>query len=161
MDWQPRLRMGYLPGEITMSSNPYGPLDRTVQKTHEWLKELTQITGRSDEHKSLQMLRAVLHVLRDRLTVDEAAHLGAQLPMLVRGFYYENWKPAEKPSRIRSRSEFLQAVRYELNNNPEIDPAQAIDSVLVLLERKITQGELEDVKQMMPPEMREFWPKAA
>jgi uncharacterized protein (DUF2267 family) len=31
----------------------------------------------------------VLHALRDRLTVEEASDLAAQLPMLIRGLYYE------------------------------------------------------------------------
>ena len=40
-------------------------------------------------------------------TVNEVAALGVQLPMLVRGFYYEGWKPADKPLRERKKETFL------------------------------------------------------
>jgi uncharacterized protein (DUF2267 family) len=56
-------------------------------------------------------LRAVLHTLRDRLIVDEAIDLGAQLPMLVRGFYYENWQSVGKPLKYRHKEEFLNQVK--------------------------------------------------
>lgn len=55
----------------------------------------------------------MLHCLRDRLSVDQAAHLSAQLPLLVRGIYYESYHPAGKPEKVRSRAEFLEHVnRY-------------------------------------------------
>jgi len=75
----------------------------TVQTTHEWLNELTVLLGWPDRHDAYQALRGVLHALRDRLSVDEAAALGAQLPMLVRGCYYEDWHPHGKPLKERKK----------------------------------------------------------
>jgi hypothetical protein len=46
--------------------------DETVHKTNRWLKEIEEVLG-SDRHQAYQALRAVLHCLRDRLTVNEAA----------------------------------------------------------------------------------------
>jgi uncharacterized protein (DUF2267 family) len=65
--------------------------DRTLYKTHTWLKEIMEVLGTEDRHRAYMALRAVLHALRDRLTVEEVAQLGAQLPMLIRGLYYEGW----------------------------------------------------------------------
>ena len=139
-------------------TNPYGFLDRTVQKTHAWITDIVQHTGREDPHKAYQMLRAVLRVLRDRLTIDEAAHLGAQLPMLIRGIYYEGWKPSAQPRKIRTREQFVHAVSQQLSNNPEIDPRQAVEACFYVLNKHVTHGEIENIRDMLPETMRELLP---
>jgi uncharacterized protein (DUF2267 family) len=63
--------------------------EQTLQKTNEWLTRLATELAGDDRQLAYRALRASLHALRDRLIVDEAAHLGAQLPLLVRGIYYE------------------------------------------------------------------------
>ena len=54
--------------------------------------------------------RPVLHTLRDRLTVEEAAHLSAQLPLLIRVIYFEGWHPAHKPTKERFKEQFLDQI---------------------------------------------------
>jgi uncharacterized protein (DUF2267 family) len=83
-------------------------LQQDVQKTHQWLHDLTGILRWTDWHRAHLALRASLHALRDRLTVDEVAQLGAQLLMLVRGFNYEGWNPSRKPLGLRDKQQFLE-----------------------------------------------------
>ncbi|AKB78938.1 hypothetical protein MSHOH_2455 [Methanosarcina horonobensis HB-1 = JCM 15518] len=40
-----------------------------------------------------QALRATLHTLRDRLTIEEIVQLAAQLPLPIKGMYYDGWIP--------------------------------------------------------------------
>jgi uncharacterized protein (DUF2267 family) len=58
--------------------------DETVQLSNVWLNELMDELDWDDKKRAYRVLRATLHALRDRLTPHEAAHLGAQLPMLIR-----------------------------------------------------------------------------
>jgi uncharacterized protein (DUF2267 family) len=109
------------------------------------------------EGQAYSALRSVLHALRDRLTVDEAAHLAAQLPMLVRGIYFEGWKPSVTPKKIRHQDEFLESVANGLGRNTDIDPEHATRAVFDFLGNKIAMGELEDIIGMMPHEIRELW----
>ena len=101
-------------------------LNRTIQKTHAWLKSLTRV-GFQDEAQAYTALRSVLHALRDRLSREEAVHLGAQLPMLVRGFYYDGWKPSATPTELENRTELYQAVQKNLGATSDVDPAHAVE----------------------------------
>jgi uncharacterized protein (DUF2267 family) len=140
-----------------MSMTGLEVFDTTCHKTNSWLKELMETLGWADRHRAYQVLRATLHALRDRMTVEEVAQLSAQLPMLVRGFYYEGWDPAGKPERIRHKDDFLAQVQQEFRFDDAFDPELAVRAVFGLLSHRINQGEIDDVKQLLPHEIRELW----
>lgn len=140
-----------------MSATGLEVFDDTLQKTNTWLKEIMSVTG-PDRRRAYHALRAVLHCLRDRLSVDEAAHLGAQLPMLVRGIYYESWRPAGKPEKIRSREEFLARISAHFENVRPIDAEDAARAVFQVLEHHVDPGEIRDVIQSLPQNIRALWP---
>jgi uncharacterized protein (DUF2267 family) len=141
-----------------MNTTGLDVFDRTVQKTNSWLTDLTQVLRWTDKHKAYLALKATLHALRDRLTVDEVAHLGAQLPMLIRGFYYEGWDPTDKPRRQRRREEFLAHIEEQFMNDDSVDPEVIALGVFFVLSHRLTDGEIEDVKHILPEELRSLWP---
>lgn len=128
--------------------------DRTVHKTHMWLNELAAQMAWDDPEKAYVALRAALHALRDRLPPSEAVQLGAQLPMLIRGFYYEGWNPVGKPLKERRKKQYLAHVARELDPYRLGDTEEIARSVFKLLKHRISQGEMEDVSQMLPREIR-------
>jgi uncharacterized protein (DUF2267 family) len=137
-----------------MSDTNVRVLDQTVHLTNQWLKDLEQDLG--DRQRSYQALRAVLHAIRDRLTADEAAHLSAQLPLLVRGVFYEGWHPAGVPVKLRQVEDFLDRIREEF---PDGDADGAARAVFRVLNERISAGEIQDVRQMLPEGVRRLWPE--
>jgi uncharacterized protein (DUF2267 family) len=133
------------------------PFDTTVHKTNEWLAEIMRRMGWDDRHRAWATLRAVLHVLRDRLSVAEAAALGAQLPLLVRGAYYEGWHPADKPLRIRKRDEFIDRVANELRRYGDINVEETTAAVLDVIAERISPGEAGHVARILPREISQLW----
>lgn len=131
--------------------------EKTIEKTNLWLGELERIMGWPDRSKAYMALRAVLHALRDRLPPDEAADLAAQLPMLIRGFFYEGWHPANKPRKYRHKEDFLEQVRKEAPwlAGAELEPA--VTAVFGILESEVGGGETVQVRRLLPPELRELW----
>jgi uncharacterized protein (DUF2267 family) len=132
--------------------------DRTVHKTNEWLNDLNELLGGGNKHQAYSAMRATLHALRDRLTVEEVAQLGAQLPMLVRGFYYESWAPAGKPLKERHAEEFLVRIALELRRDDPTDPETIARAVFAVMAKRVTAGEIEDVKHVLPADIRQLWP---
>jgi uncharacterized protein (DUF2267 family) len=132
--------------------------DKTEQKTMRWVKDVAVEMGSSDMQRSYKILRAVLHATRDRLMPDEAVQLGAQLPMLVRGFYYEGWNPHDKPKRYRHKGPFLAEVEREAPGLDETQLERAVTAVFQTLAAEIPGGELDQVRQALPAELRELWP---
>lgn len=136
--------------------------DRTVHKANAWLQELDGELGWGDLDATLLALRAVLHALRDRLTPNEAVQLAAQLPLLIKGVYFDGWRPSATPQRMRSREEFLDMVRRPLMRGiPEADPEAVTRAVFRLLDEHVSGGEISDVRSVMPAEWSDLWPAAA
>ncbi len=140
-----------------MSSTGLEVFDKTLQTTNLWLKEIGDDLG-PDRQRCYHALRAVLFALRDRLTVDEASDLSAQLPMLIRGIFYEGFRPSTMPQKIRSQDEFLAKINEHLHNIRPLGAEEAARAVFRVIERHIPGGELNEVKQMLPPEIRSLFP---
>jgi uncharacterized protein (DUF2267 family) len=142
-----------------MSTPGLESLDRTVQLTHIWINDLDNQLVWNDKGRSYRLLKAVLHALRDYLTVNEATDLGAQLPGLLRGAYYEQWRPGSQPAKHRSVEDFLARVNESFKRDPLVEPARAVMAVFQLLTKKISEGEIDDVRHCLPQELRNIWPE--
>lgn len=148
-----------------MTTTSYETFEKHVQKTNQWLAEVQADLGWDDRHQAFRALRATLHALRDRLTLEETAQFGAQLPMIVRGFFYESWQPRRilDPAE-RHREAFFARIRRELGRGMgcgEEEIAEVVRAVFRLLDHRITAGEIEDVKAILPGELRDLWPAYA
>ena len=87
-----------------MSTAGISAFESTVHSTNVWLHDLMDLMGWQDKHRAYHALRVVLHALRDRLPVDQAAAFGAQLPMLVRGFFGRIWTSQSMPPPVQRRA---------------------------------------------------------
>src|SRR5262245_52945741 len=140
-----------------MSATGLDVFDTTIQKTNTWLNDVMYILGWQDRHAAYLALRATLRALRDRLIVEEVAQLGAQLPMLIRGFYYEGWDPTGKPLRERHKEQFLAHIERQFRRDDRNDPEEVARAVFTVLANRVTEGEIEHIKHVLPDEIRCLW----
>ncbi len=142
-----------------MTMTGLSSIDHAVHATNEWLIEIDEQLEWADRQRAYRLLRAVLQALRDLLIVDEAAQLGAQLPVLIRGIYYEGWHPAGVPAKKRSKADFVARVEKAFKTDPIDDVEEAITAVFRLLNRHIASGEVEDVRHALRKGLRNIWPE--
>jgi uncharacterized protein (DUF2267 family) len=142
-----------------MSSSILEVFDASLQKAQVWLNELASELGWEERPQNACLaLRTALHALRDRLTVEEAVHLGAQLPILIRGVYYEGWKLTGKPVKERHKSDFLDHIARVFRDDETVDPEKVMRGVFKVLNRHISAGEIDNVKHLLPKSLQELWP---
>ena len=142
-----------------MSANGLEVFDKTLEITHVWLNEICTDLG-PDKQVAWKVLSVVLHKLRDRLPIGVAAHLGAQLPLLVRGVYYDQFQPAKLPTECNSREEFVAEVAEWLSDTRPVDPDLAVRSVFGVLSRHVSEGQINHVKEALPRSLRQSWETA-
>lgn len=136
--------------------------DRTLHKTNVWLKEIMVAMDWDNRERAYSMLRAVFHALRDSLPQNEMIQLGAQLPTLLRGVYYEGWKPKWEPLRVKTQDEFYDLVRLQLKAGvAKISDEQLQRVVHVIMQtmtEHIGQGEMMDIKGALKKRLRKIVP---
>ena len=142
-----------------MSATGLEVLDKSLQTTNIWLKEIMQAEAVGpDRQVAWRVLGAVLHTLRDRLSVDQVAHLGAELPIVIRGLYYDQWHPAGKPERERQAAEFVARVEIALIDTRPVDPDEATRAVFRVMNSHVSRGLVDKLRQSLPEGIRRLWP---
>jgi uncharacterized protein (DUF2267 family) len=137
-----------------MSTTSVTALDHTIQETNIWLKAIDEQLELGDRHHAYSALRAVLHALRNRLMPEVAVKLGAQLPILVRGIYYEGWHMAGSPTRDRHLEEFIEHVQKELPPQFPLDPLTTARAVYEILWERLDVGEFDKIMANLPAALR-------
>ncbi len=132
-------------------------LSGAVNATEDWIDDLTGRLGWHDRSRVYRALLATLHALRDALARDEAVYVGAQLPSLLRGLYYEGWHPSARGAG-RSRSAFLERIHDGVNRDPGIDVEAVARAVFALLAARLPTSEVEDAKAATPKPLHNLWP---
>ncbi|MXQ12552.1 DUF2267 domain-containing protein [Microvirga makkahensis] len=143
-----------------MSATGLEVFDRTLHTTNTWLKEIMEALG-CDRHVAWHVLGSVLRALRDRVPLELTAHLGAELPLLVRGLLYDRWHPATAPERYRSLDEFLKRIEDDLRSTRPTAPQDAARIVFTVLSRHLPEGQVEKVRHALPEDIRALWPVRA
>jgi uncharacterized protein (DUF2267 family) len=133
--------------------------DAHVDAANGWLRPLIEDLklAPGEDSRALHALRAGLHAIRDRLPAAEVVDLGAQLPTLLRGIFYEGWRLDNDPTRIRDRAAMLARVKKELGTDPRLTPYDVLRSVIRLLVKHISPGEIRDVLATLPRPVATLW----
>lgn len=144
-----------------MSANGLAVFDRTLEKTHQFINDVAEQINVEDKHTVFMGIKAVLHGLRDRIPLEEAAQLGSQFPVMLAGFYYQGWKPAATPTKERTVSAFVDKVKGNLpQGDYPIEIEALITGVFAVLSQWVTKGEIIDVANMLPKEVQKFYPES-
>lgn len=139
-----------------MANTNVSHLNDSMQKTNEWLKMVAERLGTDDYEKAYQALRAVLHVLRDRLTIEEGADLAAQMPLILKGVFYDSFRPANLPVKIKTKEDFFSKVEANSRGFGDLDGALATMAVFEVIEEKISDGELADIQGNLPLNLKDL-----
>ncbi|SCL35852.1 Uncharacterized conserved protein, DUF2267 family [Micromonospora nigra] len=142
-----------------MAEQLHSAFESSMDKTNVILKEIEQAYGwpKEQRNQSYAALRTVLHLLRDRMPVAESVEFAQQLPVLVRGIYFDGWQPENVPIKL-NRDDFLYEVRQGFPYDVQGGPEQVVRVVLDTLRRHVTQGEWQDVKSTMPGDLAKIIP---
>jgi uncharacterized protein (DUF2267 family) len=141
-----------------MSATGLDVFDKTLHTTNLWLDDIMARLG-SDRRVAWKVLSVVLRTVRDRVPVEVAAHLGAELPLLIRGAYYDQFAPAKRSPKY-DLDGFVERVAAQLSDMRPIDPVLAMQAVFVTLGRHIEHGQVAKLQDVLPHDLRDFWQAA-
>jgi uncharacterized protein (DUF2267 family) len=156
---EPKLDKAIAPEVLSHAANASyaATVEHTLRTTNRWLRDVRRHLPEETVPQAFRLVRAVLHVVRDHLPVDQVASLSAQLPLLLRGLLYEGWDPTSKPERQRHKSDFVKEVNVQMAPEPLERPERAIHAVLMALGNHLTPGEVAKLQRALPHEIRELW----
>ena len=137
-----------------MSFTGVSSLDRSIDKANMWLADIDAAFGTEDRRLAYRVLRAWLHSLRDRLSVEVAAHFAAQLPELLRGVFFDGWNPSRVPQKY-DRAGYVTRFANEARVR-ESDVRKAAGIVTAAARRQMSAGVVAQALERLPADLREL-----
>jgi uncharacterized protein (DUF2267 family) len=128
-----------------------------VQETQHWVDDFMHRLGWHDRERAYAALLAALHAIRDCLGRDEAVHVAASMPPLLRGLYFDGWHPSGHVAS-RTLSTFLQRVHDGVHRDPAVDAEQVAKAAFALIAEHLPAAELESAKAATPTALHNLWP---
>lgn len=132
-----------------MTVSSIGNIEKSVHQTNAWVKDVQALLG-CTENEAFLALRSTLQNLRDRLTIEEATDFAAQLPIVLKGAFYEQWNPVGKPEKM-DRTAFVSRVHAQFSNDPNMNPEDVVMAVFKVLKNRI--GKMRHILSNMPPDI--------
>jgi uncharacterized protein (DUF2267 family) len=128
------------------------PLAAAEHNAHAWLADVAEALGTDDRRRAQRILRAWLHLVRDRLPNSGAVHFGAQLPEMLRGVYFEDWVPGRPPDRSTG-AQFLDDFARTARLSPD-EAATALTTVTSVLRERFSPGQMDHALVLLPRTVR-------
>lgn len=126
--------------------------EHAVQRANVWVADVTSALGSQDRQYGQRVVRAWLHTLRDRLTIEAAVKLGQQLPELLRGIYYDGWEPHLAPVKYNA-VEFVYRFSAE-----SFVPSSEVPGIVATVTRvfgdRMSPGQLAETLAELPANLR-------
>ena len=115
--------------------------------------------GTSDRHLAYRVLRTWLHCLRDRLSVEVAAHFDAQPPELLRGVFFGGWNPSRVPQKYDRAAYVMRFAREARIRDSDVVKAARIVSAVA--RRRMSAGVVAEAFGLLPADLRDLLEPAA
>ena len=140
--------------------------DEFAQEGNAYISQLAADLGHPQEQgQTYILLRAVLHTLRDRLTMSEALHLLSQLPLFLKGVFAEHWEYRDQPLQLQRLKEFKDAVKQEQARHGEqqFNWSQSTEDLIAMVltslgNHYLTEGQLQHIAMQMPKDIQPLFP---
>jgi uncharacterized protein (DUF2267 family) len=123
-----------------------------------FLRQVAQELGSIDDvDHAARVTVAVLHTLREKISVEESIHLISQLPLILKGVYVDGWDiTREFMSESETLEEFYDEIREHALRTAERDfgnnqqTKKNVTAVLKVMRNYVSEGEMNHIKQQMP-----------
>lgn len=129
-------------------------LDHAIDSAHTWINDVAREFDTEDREFAYRVLRAWLHTLRDRLTVEASAHFAAQLPDLIRGIFYQAWNPNAVPDKYDAQAYTARFAR-EANIAPD-DVGKAAAATTAAALHHLPVAQIDKAFGQLPIEIRKI-----
>ena len=138
--------------------------ERQIHEANRYFNLLAEKLNHPEEQQRAFIIwRAVMHTLRDRMAISESLDLISQLPVILKGYYVDQWSYSETPPETYDTIEGMKnKVKNLQDRYGETDfdwkqPTEKIISITInSLREYLSEGQLQHIRAQMPAEVKEL-----
>ena len=128
-----------------------------------FLKEyVEQMDLSEDQDKAARILSAVLHGLREIISIEESLQLISQFPMFLKAVYVNGWTTNKTKPKVKHMPQFVDLVRtfdgiasnYDFVSDELAE--HYINTTFFVLRKYVSAGELEDIRGNLSKNLKDM-----